>query len=509
MPYDQDRELPPPEPGSMIYEGGPDGPIIPGQTPENPGGGETPPEIPEIPGVDGTTPVEGEVPEIPDVVDPDEAESETAKAERQQLEEHELLEMLDLPERTAGELYATRKVYAEMMARRRSGKFNASELEDARKAYVQACNEATAFVLGHLQGKGITDKERLRDLSRLGAEQEIIKTAQLTREFEGEQKEKVGKLRGKLYDFWERNDTGYVGRDRTGLSRWGRFKASVADMAGSFKHSMSTAENIKKTLKKTALMAAMGTAIGFPLGAAGVALLGPGLAAGLSAAAAKGISRGGVAGGLSRGANANSLAQASYDRTIGSMNQMFQDEFMADTGPNGIYGGTKIAEVSRAETKKVVSANRRRIGKAATVGAIFGSAGAFAGDALLGGGGGGGNTPEQPTGGGNGPTPETPGAGGATPETPDGGDGIPEVSVPDPNDITEGQFNTPWSWAAEQYGENNAMARLHELSDRAAAAGHQVEWHNVADGNGTNDWVEIDGVSNTADVVNILNNFQQ
>lgn len=61
----------------------------------------------------------------------------------------------------------------------------------------------------------------------------------------------------------------------------------------------------------------------------------------------------------------------------------------------------------------------------------------------------------------------------------------------------------PWDWAVEAYGESNAMSELHKLSDKAAEAGHTVEWH----GSGTNEWVEVDGVSKTEDVLTILRQY--
>jgi hypothetical protein len=61
----------------------------------------------------------------------------------------------------------------------------------------------------------------------------------------------------------------------------------------------------------------------------------------------------------------------------------------------------------------------------------------------------------------------------------------------------------PWDWAVEAYGEENAMSELHRLSDEAARAGHTVQWH----GSGANEWVEVDGNSNTVDVIRILRQY--
>ena len=53
-----------------------------------------------------------------------------------------------------------------------------------------------------------------------------------------------------------------------------------------------------------------------------------------------------------------------------------------------------------------------------------------------------------------------------------------------------------------------AIAKLHELSERAAAGGHNIEWHNIGDGNGGNDWLEIDGRSDAPYVIEILNRYK-
>lgn len=74
------------------------------------------------------------------------------------------------------------------------------------------------------------------------------------------------------------------------------------------------------------------------------------------------------------------------------------------------------------------------------------------------------------------------------------------VDLPDPESFRD---EHPWDWAVESYGEGNAMSELHKLSDKAAEAGHVVEWH----GSGTNEWVEIDGNSNTVDVLRILRQY--
>lgn len=70
-----------------------------------------------------------------------------------------------------------------------------------------------------------------------------------------------------------------------------------------------------------------------------------------------------------------------------------------------------------------------------------------------------------------------------------------------------GVDNYPWDWASRNFGADKAMSTLHQLADQASAAGHSVEWHNLADGNQYNDWLTIDGKSGTKQVVDILSQY--
>ena len=65
-------------------------------------------------------------------------------------------------------------------------------------------------------------------------------------------------------------------------------------------------------------------------------------------------------------------------------------------------------------------------------------------------------------------------------------------------------YDYPWDWAAEKFGNANAMDQLHNLADKAMANGHTVEWFNNPDGTA---WMKIDGSSATADVLNVLNKY--
>ena len=65
-------------------------------------------------------------------------------------------------------------------------------------------------------------------------------------------------------------------------------------------------------------------------------------------------------------------------------------------------------------------------------------------------------------------------------------------------------YDYPWDWAAEKFGNANAMDQLHNLADKAMANGHTVEWLNNPDGTA---WLKVDGSSATADVLKVLNKY--
>lgn len=65
-------------------------------------------------------------------------------------------------------------------------------------------------------------------------------------------------------------------------------------------------------------------------------------------------------------------------------------------------------------------------------------------------------------------------------------------------------YDYPWDWAAEKFGNANAMDQLHNLADKAMANGHTVEWFNNPDGTA---WLKVDGSSVTADVLKVLNKY--
>ena len=63
----------------------------------------------------------------------------------------------------------------------------------------------------------------------------------------------------------------------------------------------------------------------------------------------------------------------------------------------------------------------------------------------------------------------------------------------------------PWDWAVDQFGENNAVSKLYELADAAARDGHNIQWH----GYGDTQWLSIDGNSDTATVLETLAKYMK
>ena len=64
-------------------------------------------------------------------------------------------------------------------------------------------------------------------------------------------------------------------------------------------------------------------------------------------------------------------------------------------------------------------------------------------------------------------------------------------------------YDYPWDWAAEKFGDANAMDQLHNLADKAMAEGHTVEWYNT----GGIEYLEVDGSSATEHVLDVLSRY--
>ncbi len=147
---------------------------------------------------------------------------------------------------------------------------------------------------------------------------------------------------------------------------------------------------------------------------------------------------------------------------------------------------------------------RKRIGRAMTkygIGfALGGYAGKYIGDwansahAT----GPGGNADTTPQSGGE----QTPQSGGASSADNPAAKAIVDNINPDASNFNS--YDYPWDWAAEKFGDANAIDQLHNLADKAMANGHTVEWFNNPDGTA---WLKVDGSSATADVLKVLNKY--
>ena len=147
---------------------------------------------------------------------------------------------------------------------------------------------------------------------------------------------------------------------------------------------------------------------------------------------------------------------------------------------------------------------RKRIGRAMTkygIGfALGGFAGKYIGDwansahAT----GGEGNADTTPQSGGE----QTPQSGGASSADNSAAKAIVDNINPDTSNFNS--YDYPWDWAAEKFGDANAMDQLHNLADKAMANGHTVQWFNNPDGSV---WLKVDGSSATADVLKVLNKY--
>ena len=97
---------------------------------------------------------------------------------------------------------------------------------------------------------------------------------------------------------------------------------------------------------------------------------------------------------------------------------------------------------------------------------------------------------------------QTPQSGGASSADNPAAKAIVDNINPDTSNFNS--YDYPWDWAAEKFGNANAMDQLHNLADKAMANGHTVQWFNNPDGSV---WMKVDGSSATADVLKVLNKY--
>lgn len=96
---------------------------------------------------------------------------------------------------------------------------------------------------------------------------------------------------------------------------------------------------------------------------------------------------------------------------------------------------------------------------------------------------------------------QTPQSGGASSADNPAAKAIVDNINPDTSNFNS--YDYPWGWAAEKFGDANAMDQLHNLADKAIADGHTVQWFDGPGGT----WMEVDGSSVTADVLKVLNKY--
>ena len=145
------------------------------------------------------------------------------------------------------------------------------------------------------------------------------------------------------------------------------------------------------------------------------------------------------------------------------------------------------------------------LGKYATGFILGGVAGSFIGDWLW-------DNSAHATGTGSQSTTKTPAQSGSgqIPQQPSGASSMDNsiaktiVNSVNPDTSNFNSYSYPWDWAAEKFGDVNAMDQLHNLADKAMANGHTVEWFNNPDGSV---WMKVDGSSATADVLKVLNKY--
>ena len=97
---------------------------------------------------------------------------------------------------------------------------------------------------------------------------------------------------------------------------------------------------------------------------------------------------------------------------------------------------------------------------------------------------------------------QTPQSGGASSADNPAAKAIVDNINPDTSNFNS--YDYPWDWAAEKFGNANAIDQLHNLADKAMANGHTVEWFNNPDGSV---WMKVDGSSATKHVLDVLSRY--
>lgn len=381
---------------------------------------------------------------------------------------------------------------------RNGGGFSKEDLDAALNKWVTAREKAGELAASLLKIDGHSDEAIKELFSPAGYLYEATELARLTMEFEAvaagrkianvtedgqviyeespAEQTKRGKLQRKFYDFWARS---------------GR---------------------IKKTL--------ITAGAGMVLGVAAAPVVAVGGSAALAAGLGVKISKNLAVARINKKANGRTVSLRSEQAFFNKVNQISRQGESNDEVPSSEALGAQLSAV----TNETVRGNRRRA--ALMAGGIIG--GAVVGSLIHGQFGGGGSDEhgssssstavnEQQSGGSGGSAVETAanhrvgGRVGSTLNEQTSGINTSEVPTASPaipvsefNHIDTSGYRVPYSWAEQEFGRVNAMNQLRELAEKAQQDGHSVEWH----GSGGNEWIEIDGASDTDSVVNILNTYR-
>lgn len=237
---------------------------------------------------------------------------------------------------------------------------------------------------------------------------------------------------------------------------------------------------------------------------AGAGLL-TGAIAGLALPAYASLLAGGAAGGViarhvtRRRANVVGADGKTLSFNQAKADQLQERQFVEESYQEGEFPRVEdITDRVEYRTDDEMLGNRRRMKAAVAIGKVFGGTGGIITHAIQGAFG------KDPTvistGRGNGSVGATKMPVDAAPAKPV--DMVGSTAKP-PLDV--GHYQYPWNWAESQFGQGNGTKILQELSTKAQGAGHQVVWHNA---NTAQAWVEVDGTSNTQEVISILSQFQ-
>lgn len=259
-------------------------------------------------------------------------------------------------------LKLARDEYVRISAYRRGKLFSRKEskkdLEAAKKAYDDAHDAIGAYTAKQMETQDLSADEIRMNGAAGAIFEDLTTTKAIIKAQEGLAE---GKRFKGFYNFWARQNG-----------------------------KITTAKGIRGAIVKSGVMKVLTLPAGIVAGAAGAALLGPVAGALVGAGIAKGIASGLM------GANIAKNASESVARAQG-MDAFYKNEArINDLAANGaVISGAESSAGTMEQTRDDTIRNRKRMGKAALIGAAGGAAGAFVGniiqDRFFDGGGNGGN----------------------------------------------------------------------------------------------------------------------